>query len=100
MPFCARTQKVPALGMSTVVLLFVLIASAQFGFAQNSALNFGNNYFVTGDYVVAGVGLRGLGANGFATQQFKMPDANSVPATGVPPGADIVAAVLIWETVE
>ena len=63
-------------------------------------LNFGNNYFVTGDYVVAGVGLRGLGSNGFATKQFNMPDTNSVPAAGVPSGADIVGAFLYWETVE
>jgi X-X-X-Leu-X-X-Gly heptad repeat protein len=63
-------------------------------------LNFENNYFVTGDYVVSGVGLRGLGVNGFATRQFSMPDANSVPSKGVPSGADVVAAFLYWETVE
>src|SRR6201981_3737786 len=81
--------------------LLLVIGVGQPGFAQtNQPLNFENNYFVTGDYVVSGVGLRGLGANGFATQQFTMPDANSVPATGVPPGADIVSAFLYWETVE
>jgi hypothetical protein len=83
----------------TIALGLVLVtlgASAQSG----PPLNFGNNYFVTGDYVVAGVGLRGLGVNGFATRQFTMPDANSVPAAGVPAGADIVAALLYWETVE
>jgi len=69
--------------------------------AQTPPLNFGNNYFVTGDYVVAGVGLRGLGgANGLATGQITMPDATTVPAGGVPPGSDIVAALLFWETVE
>ena len=31
------------------------------------ALNFFNNWFVTGDYAVAGVGLRGTGSGGFAT---------------------------------
>ena len=81
--------------------LLLVIGFGQPGFAQtNSPLNFENNYFLTGDYVVAGVGLRGLGVNGFATKQFTMPDANSVPATGVPQGADIVAAFLYWETVE
>ena len=85
---------------SSVVSVLLLIGFAQIGFSQTSPLNFSNNYFVTGDYVVAGVGLRGLGLNGFATKQFTMPDANSVPATGVPPGADIVAALLYWETVE
>ena len=78
-----------------------MIGFGQPGFAQtNQPLNFENNYFVTGDYVVSGVGLRGLGVNGLAKQQFTMPDANSVPATGVPTGADIVAAFLYWETVE
>ena len=85
---------------SSALWLLLLIGFAQIGFSQTPPLNFSNNYFVTGDYVVAGVGLRGLGVNGFATQQFAMPDANSVPATGVPPGADIVAALLYWETVE
>ena len=90
----------PARATITLGLLLIL-ALAQSGFAQQtSPLNFENNYFVTGDYVVAGVGLRGLGVNGFATRQFTMPDANSVPATGVPQGADIVAAFLYWETVE
>src|SRR5215469_13770487 len=98
MPACtSATTKINFLGDSmsdapgrrlqrTVPLaLLFAIGFAQAALAQNnSPLNFGNNFFVTGDYVVAGVGLRGLGANGFATQQFKMPDANSVPATGVP----------------
>jgi hypothetical protein len=82
-----------------VPALLLLIGFEQTGFAQ-TPLNFSNNYFVTGDYVVAGVGLRGLGVNGYATKQFSMPDANSVPSTGVPLGADIVGAFLYWETVE
>ena len=50
---------------------FLLTGFGQPGFAQTTPpLNFENNYFVTGDYVVAGVGLRGLGVNGFATKQF------------------------------
>jgi hypothetical protein len=87
---------------ATIALgLLLVLGFAQSGLAQTTPpLNFGNNYFVTGDYVVAGVGLRGLGVNGLATQQFTMPDKNSVPSTGVPSGADIVAALLYWETVE
>ncbi|HEY8669991.1 MAG TPA: hypothetical protein VIL63_04055, partial [Terriglobales bacterium] len=81
--------------------LLLILGFAPSGLAQQTTpLNFENNYFVTGDYVVAGVGLRGLGVNGFATKQFAMPDANSVPAAGVPQGADIVAAFLYWDTVE
>ena len=99
--FCTRTHRAVRKLIFTVYVLalLLLIGSGQIGFAQ-SPLNFSNNYFVTGDYVVAGVGLRGLGVNGFATKQFTMPDANSVPSTGVPSGADIVAAFLYWETVE
>jgi X-X-X-Leu-X-X-Gly heptad repeat protein len=90
---CRLVRATMALG------LLLMLGFAHSSLAQ-APLNFENDYFVTGDYVVAGVGLRGLGVNGFATQQFTMPDANSVPAKGVPQGADIVAAFLYWETVE
>jgi hypothetical protein len=50
------------------------------------------NYFVTGDYVAAGVGLRGKGVNGLATGTITI-DTSQIPA-----GADIVAAYLYWET--
>ena len=97
-----RTRVFACRAHTTITLgLLLILPFAQSGFAQQTTpLNFENNYFVTGDYVVAGVGLRGLGVNGFAKKQFTMPDANSVPATGVPQGADIVAALLYWETVE
>jgi len=100
---CARVRsavrKIP-LSLCRLAFFF-LMEFAQPGFAQTTPpLNFENNYFVTGDYVVAGVGLRGLGVNGFATKQFTMPDANSVPSKGVPSGADIVAAFLYWGAVE
>src|SRR5215472_10815364 len=100
---CAHARR--AVGKITLTLcglaFLLLTGFGQPGFAQTTPpLNFENNYFVTGDYVVAGVGLRGVGVNGFATKQFTMPDANSVPSTGVPPGADIVPAWLYWETVE
>jgi len=95
-----RAVRKMVLGLCGLTFLMAILFG-QTGFAQtNQPLNFENNYFVTGDYVVSGVGLRGLGVNGFAKQQFTMPDANSVPATGVPTGADIVAAFLYWETVE
>ena len=88
---------------AVVVAILVLSLFTQSSLAQTGTppLNFFNNYFVTGDYVVGGVGLRGLGdASGFATGTISIPDANSIPATGVPAGADIVAAFLYWETVE
>ncbi len=65
------------------------------------------NYFVTGDYVVGGVGLDGLGGtNGLATGTINIPDIIQCNATSaascplVPAGADAVAAWLIWITVE
>ncbi len=80
--------------------LFVARASlAVLGFAtvaQSSgadALQYTKNYFVTGDYEVGGVGLRGKGGvDGIATGTLTM--------SYVPAGADIVAAILYWETEE
>jgi hypothetical protein len=66
------------------------------------ALNYFKNYFVTGDYVVGGVGLRGLGmfsaplGGSFATGTINIGGAG--PVNGVP--AEIVAAFLYWETEE
>jgi hypothetical protein len=94
-----------------VALFVVAAALAVFGQAAQAsdALSFWKNYFVTGDYVVAGVGLRGTGVNGFATGTINL---SGVPCTGgIPvayescnkPGAvpaDVVAAFLYWETEE
>jgi hypothetical protein len=90
---------------ATVALgLLLLFGFLPTGLAQTPAppLNFFKNYFVTGDYVVGGVGLRGLGdATGFATGTINLPDTANYPnAKSVPSGADIVAAFLYWQTVE
>lgn len=61
--------------------------------ANGDSLRFFKNYFVTGDYAVAGVGLRGQGIGGFAQGTINL--NNSVPA-----GADVIAAFLYWQTVE
>src|SRR5262245_14865575 len=80
---------VPRLQASIAVAsILLLVPSAK----AADALNYTKNYFVTGDYAVAGVGLRGKGVAGFATGTINM--------SGVPAGADIVAAFLYWETVE
>ncbi len=55
------------------------------------ALKFFKNYFVTGSYVVGGVGLRGKGVGGVATGAIRM--------NGAPEGADLVAAFLYWQVV-
>src|SRR6476661_2131244 len=50
------------------------------------------NYFLTGDYVVGGIGLQGKGQSGVAT--------GTIPIAGVPAQADILGAFLYWATVE
>jgi hypothetical protein len=61
------------------------------------ALSFFKNYFVTGDYVVGGVNLRGTGVAGIASGTI---DLSGLTETDIPTGADLVAAFLYWETVE
>lgn len=60
--------------------------------AQNGLQPF-KNWFVTGDYVAAGVGLRGTGVNGYATGSIRIEPAQ------IPAGAEVVAAYLYWQTV-
>lgn len=96
--------------VTAIAAALSVLGLAPAALAQNAAcatpLCLSNNYFVTGDYVVGGVGLRGLGdASGFATGTISIPDtvqaqATGVPSKGVPAGADIVAAFLYWQTVE
>jgi parallel beta-helix repeat protein len=102
-------------------LLFLLLASlsiaTQSVFAQSDGpLNFGNNFFVTGDYVVAGAyGLHTNVANGYSSGLIAVPDLNPGIQPGatntcvisgitfkncVPAGAQIVAAYLYWQTIE
>jgi hypothetical protein len=51
------------------------------------------NYLVTGDYVAAGVALRGTGVNGLATGYINIGDDQ------VPAGAEVVAAYLYWQVI-
>src|SRR5216683_675166 len=90
--------------------LLMVLGFAPSGFAQNNPLTFGNNFFVTGDYVVAGAyGLNKQAKNGFATGTINVPDKDPITGTmnpgisgttSVPAGADILAALLYWQTVE
>src|SRR5258708_11264935 len=88
---------------ATVALGLLVFGFAQTGLAQ-TPLNIFQNYFVTGDYVVAGWVKGAPDGSGFAPGTISVPDTrqplqNGVPAT-VPNGADIVAAYLYWATVE
>src|SRR5437016_6138197 len=86
------------------VFLFSHIAQAQ------DALHYFKNYFVTGDYVVAGVGLRGSASTTttsptgkticcFQTGNIVIGD-NALPAMSGGQLTDIVAAFLYWQTDE
>src|ERR1051325_11458261 len=89
--------------LCTAALGFLLISGfAQAVLAQNQLRLF-NNYFVPGDYLVAG--WVEASSNGvYATGTISVPDTKQPPQTGVPTsvpkGADIVAAYLYWATVE
>ncbi len=93
--------------------LLLVLGFAQTGLAQNGTnpLTLTNNYFVTGDYVVAGwqkdltTPIQTINGVPYVTGRIRIPDtvqaiATGVPSPSVPPGADIVAAFLYWETVE
>jgi hypothetical protein len=63
-------------------------------------LSLENNYFLTGDYVSAGVTLRGTGTGGMAAGTINIPAYTQSSTQGVPAGADIIDAFLYWQTLE
>jgi hypothetical protein len=73
--------------------LILPVASARVGAQTTPPLAFFTNYFVTGDYEVAGTSLWRKGVNGRATSTIQF--AETVPA-----GVDIVAAFLYVQTAE
>jgi hypothetical protein len=79
---------------TAVLLAGILVLLAQpIGHAQAPPLQFFKNYFLPGaGHVVAGIGLRGQGQNGFAT--------GNVVISGVPSDADIAAVFYYWMTLE
>ncbi len=86
-----RTSSIAAIAVLS--LYAALVAQQAPKSTPADPLKFFKNYFVTGDYVVGGIGVRGLGVNGIATGTIR------IDPTGVPQGADILAAFLYWETV-
>jgi hypothetical protein len=57
------------------------------------------NYPVTGDFVVGGIGLRGLGVPDPELDNQKFA-SGTISMSGVPQDADIVAAFLYWQSME
>jgi len=85
-----------------VIALLFLLLNVPSGQAQ--PLNFFKNYFVTGDYAVGGVGLRGRGVLDTQTQAITQTAITNyatgvIPMSGVPANADILAAFLYWEEI-
>jgi len=85
---------------------FVMLFAQSGGHAQAAdPLTFFKNYFITGDYVVGGVGLRGLGGVGYVNSAGAVVPgipgiaAREITISGVPSDADIVAAFLYWQVV-
>ena len=71
-----------------VALAFAFhFGNTRVGAQAPTPLSFFQNYFVTGDYAVGGVGLFNTGGVG------------SITVAGVPSGADISAAFLYWQVV-
>jgi hypothetical protein len=77
--------------LAAVILLACACASPA-AFAQQG-LKYFKNYFVTGDYVAAGVGLQHTGVNGLANGTITIDPAQ------IPQGAEVVAAYLYWQTI-
>src|SRR6185369_14961500 len=82
-----------SLGIALSILVLCAMPAQSQSTGYPDTLQFFKNYFVTGDYAVAGVGLRGTGdATGYGHGTIQM--------SGVPDGAVVVAAFLYWETIE
>ncbi|RPH70251.1 MAG: hypothetical protein EHM78_12135 [Myxococcaceae bacterium] len=87
-----RTTATLVRGSLAAGALLIAALAAHPARAQN-ALNPFKNYFVTGDYLAVGVGLQHTGVNGFATGTLTVDPAQ------IPPGAEVVAAHLYWQTI-
>lgn len=77
---------------AAAALALCAAVAAPGAYAQSGLKPF-KNWFVTGDYVAAGVGLRGTGVNGYATGAIR------VEPSQIPAGAEVVAAYLYWQTI-
>lgn len=99
---------------SFIVFVALLSMGTQLGFAQAAPLNFANNYFIRGDFTVAGAqgmlsNFTNIGGNSYAIGTITVPDTNpgikpSVltgnGSNAVPANGEVIAAVLYWQTVE
>jgi hypothetical protein len=75
-----------------MVVLLLAQSGGQAQAPDDDALPFTRSYFVTGNYVLGGVDLLPASQSGGFI-------AGTIPMSGVPPNADILAAFLYWETI-
>ena len=87
-----RIQWRYAVAAVTLGFVLILTQTGQGHLGPEEPLNFFKNYFVTGDYVVGGVDLEPVsGKQGFLR--------GTIPMSGVPDDAEILAAFLYWEMI-
>ena len=84
-------MRMPWRSAATAVTLGLVLFFARPVQAQDDSLSFFKNYFITGGYEVGGVGLVGQGVDGVAQ--------GAIAISGVPDGAEIVAAFLYAQVV-
>ena len=87
-----RIQWRYAVAAVTLGFVLILTQTGQGHLGPEEPLNFFKNYFVTGDYVVGGVDLEPVsGKQGFLR--------GTIPMSGVPDDAEILAAFLYWKMI-
>jgi len=103
-PFKRLHSRFSAPRPALTVGLVLIIGLVQLGLAQNANFHIFKNFFVTGDYVVAGWVEGPPDFSGFAPGAINVPDVKQPLQPGVvasvPKGADIVGAYLYWGVVE
>src|SRR5262245_24791335 len=85
-----RTSRSLTLGAIVGALVFQGLVGAQAPPPQATDINFFKNFFITGDYAVAGVNLRGAGSGGLATGTINLNISDPSDPNYIPPGADIL----------
>jgi hypothetical protein len=89
----------------TFLLALVILLTWANHAAASDALQLFKSYFVTGDYMVGGIGLRSQGVLNTQVQQIvggsvQQYATGTISMSGVPTNADILAAFLYWQTIE
>jgi hypothetical protein len=88
-----RSRSLSAFAFAICLALLVFQQGARALPQPTDALRFFNNFFLTGGYVAAGVGLWNTGSG---TIDMSHPPA---PLTAAPDGADVLATYLYWQVV-